>query len=289
MRYQQQEQEMASDLAMDANYGVAEDLAPRIAALELWGNIRELAENGYTVIQDPKAHAIAEEVREAIIRCVPAEPHEKAPTRFTLLDQDPVFAEAITVPRLLALVEFLLGRGAQFSQLSGSRRRQGKGSLGLHADNSWFPEPLPEWEISCTGCFVTDEFTLESGATMVIPGTHKLKRHPTAAERANPEGAIPIVAQKGSICLWDGSVFHGNYPRQLPGERIVLHMTYTRIGMQPIETYDHLDEAWFEGKDPALPYLLGRHIFLGRRHGWKQNDRELLKETYEQVRGPGFR
>lgn len=66
-------------------------------------------------------------------------------------------------------------------------------------------------------------------------------------------------------------------------------MTYTRLGMQPIETYDHLDDAWFEGKNPALPRLLGRHNFLGRRHGWKQNDRELLKQTYADVHGPGFR
>jgi hypothetical protein len=279
---------MAANTPRDP-YEVPEDLAPRIESLGLRQNVRELVDNGYTVIQDPKAQDIAEEVREAIIRAVPAKPDEKAPTRFTLLDQDPIFAEAITVPRLLALVEFLLGRGALFSQLSGSRRRQGRSSLGLHADNSWFPAPFPEWEISCTACFVTDDFTRESGATLVIPGTHKLKRHPPKERRESLEGAVPIIAPKGAICLWDGSVWHGNYPRQLPGERVVLHMTYTRIGMHPIESYDHLDERWFEGKDAALPSLLGREIFLGRRHGWKQNDRELLKKTYAQVHGPGFR
>jgi hypothetical protein len=279
---------MPLDTAADA-YAVPEDLAGRIDALDLRQNVKDLVDNGYTVITDPQAIAIADQVREAIIRVVPAPPEAKAPTRFTILDEGPVFAEAITTPKLLALVEFLLGRGAVFSQLSGSRRRQGRGSLGLHADNSWFPAPFPEWEISCTACFVTDEFTLESGATLVIPGTHKLKAHPPKERRESLEGAIPIVAPKGSICLWDGSVWHGNYPRQLPGERIVLHMTYTRLGMAPIETYDHLDDAWFEGKHPDLPKLLGRHNFLGRRRGWKQNDRELLKETYAQVHGPGFR
>jgi hypothetical protein len=265
------------------------DLAAKVDALGLAQNIRDLAEAGFTVIRDPKAIAIADAVREAIIRCVPAAPEAKAPTRYTLLDQDPVFAEAVTTPSLLTLVEVLLGRGALFSQLSGSRRRQGPGSLGLHADNSWFPAPFPDWEIMCTGCFVTDEFTLESGATLVIPGTQKLKRHPPKDRRESLEGAVPIVAPKGSICLWDGSVWHGNYPRTLPGERVVLHMTFTRIGMQPIENYDHLGDDWFAGKDPALPALLGRHNFLGRHHGWKENDRELLKETYQDVHGPGFR
>jgi hypothetical protein len=265
------------------------DLDERIGALDLRKNVRELIDNGYTVVQDPRAHEIVDDVRDAVIRCVPAPPEAKAPTRFTLLDQDPVFARAITAPRLLVLVEFLLGRGALFSQLAGSRRRQGPDSLGLHADNSWFPSPFPEWELSCTGCLVTDDFTQESGATLVIPGTHKLKTHPSKEDRENPEGAIPIVAPKGSICLWDGSVWHGNYPRTLPGERVVLHMTYTRIGLMPIENYDHLGDAWFAGKDPALPALLGRNNFLGRRHGWKENTFELLKKTYGDVHGPGFR
>lgn len=279
---------MPLDVAKDP-YAVPEDLQARVDGLGLRQNVRDLVDNGYTVIQDPEAQEIADEVRDAIIRVVPARPEEKAPTRFTILGEDPVFAKAITVPRLLVLVEFLLGRGAQFSQLSGSRRRQGPGSLLLHADNSWFPSPFPEWEISCTACFVTDEFTEESGATMVIPGTHKLKTHPPKEQRRSPQGAVPIVAPKGSICLWDGSVWHGNYPRQLPGERVVLHMTYTRIGMHPIENYDHLDDAWFEGKDPALPALLGRDIFLGRHPGWKEDDRVLLKKTYDQVHGPNFR
>ena len=268
-------------------HSLPDHLAAQVEALRLHKNIVELVDDGFTVVLDDQVAAIVDQVRDAIIRCVPAPPDAKAPTGFTLLDRDPIFAEAIAAPKLLVLVEFLLGRGALFSQLSGSRRRSGEHSLGLHADSSWFPAPFPEWEIMCTGCLVTDEFTKESGATLVIPGTHKLKAHPPQARGESLEGAVPIVAPKGAICLWNGSVWHGNYPRQLPGERIVLHMSYTRVGMQPIENYDHLDE--FADKDPALPMLLGRHNFLGRRHGWKENDRNLLKETYDQVHGPSFR
>ncbi|HWA61387.1 MAG TPA: phytanoyl-CoA dioxygenase family protein [Caulobacteraceae bacterium] len=262
-------------------------LAERLEALGLEDNVRQLEDDGYTVLRDPKALAIADDVRAAVLRLVDRNPAAASQSRFTLLDKDPVFAEAIALPSLLALVETLLGDGAQFSQLAGSVRRKGPGSLGLHADNSWFPEPFPEWEIMCTACFVTDDFTEESGATLVIPGSHKEKRHPPRDVRKSLEGAEPIVAPKGSICLWDGSVWHGNYPRRLDGERVVLHMTYTRLGMQPVETYDHLDDAWFAGKSPALPTLLGRRHFLGRRPGWKETEfPDLLAETYRQVHGP---
>ena len=262
-------------------------LAERIEAQALEANVQQLADDGYTVIADPAALAIADETRAAILRLVDKDPASRSQTRFTLLDLDPVFAKAIATPQLLTLVEVLLGQGALFSQLAGSVRRKGPGSLGLHADNSWFPEPFPEWEIMCTACFVLDDFTEESGATLVIPGSHKEKSHPPRDIRATLLGAEPIIAPKGSICLWDGSVWHGNYPRQIDGERVVLHMTYTRLGLAQIETYDHLGDAWFAGKHPALARLLGRQNFLGRRHGWKQDGyADLLAQTYRQAHGP---
>jgi hypothetical protein len=245
-------------------YAVPDDLSDRIDALDLRQNVHDLVGNGYTIIQDPVAHALTDRVREAILRLAQeTEPPLKGWSAGLLLGRDPVFAEAVVVPKLLVLVEYLLGRGAILSQLIGSIRKAGPGSLGLHADNSWFPEPFPAWEIMCTACWVTDAFTQESGATLVIPGTHKQKRHPPREVRKSLAGAVPIVAPKGSLCLWNGSVWHGNYPRQQhEGERVVLHMTYTRIGMQPVEDYRHLDDAWLAGKPPVLGDLLGRKLFF---------------------------
>lgn len=266
-------------------YAVPQDLEPRIDQLGLANNVRELVDYGYTVFHDPHALAIADRLRQAIIRDTPTEDQENLGSSLNLLDQDNVYAEAVTVPSLLCLVEFLLGRGALLSQVNGSRVRKGPYTIGLHADNGWFPEPFPQWEINCTACFVTDEYTQEGGATLVIPGTHRHKRQPSLAEKEALDGAIPIIAPKGSICLWDGAVWHSNYPRQIPGERVVLHMTYARVGIAPIESYDHLDDAWFEGKDPSLPTLLGRRNFLGRGPGWKQDSEARFLETFAMVHG----
>lgn len=269
-------------------YAVPEDLAPRIDALDLRENVRSLVDHGFTVIQDPVAHGLTDAVREAILRL--AQETDAGPLKGRsaglLLGRDPVFAQAAVVPSLLALTEFLVGRGQQLSQLIGSVRREGPGSLGLHADNSWFPEPFPIWETLATACWVTDSFTRESGATLVIPGTHKLRRHPTREIRRSLEGAMPIEAPKGSLCLWDGSVWHGNYPRTIPGERVVLHMTYSRIGLTPVEDYRHLDDAWLADKPPELAALLGRTLFFGSTtaHSGAVNP-ALLQNTYRLVHG----
>ena len=131
----------------------APDLATRIAEQGLEGNVRELAEHGYTVIQDPVAHALTDRVREAILRLAKVAPDALGGGCQNMLDKDPVFAEAICVPKLLTMVEHLVGRGAQIAQVAGSVRRKGRQALALHADNSWFPAPFPEWELMCTACW----------------------------------------------------------------------------------------------------------------------------------------
>jgi ectoine hydroxylase-related dioxygenase (phytanoyl-CoA dioxygenase family) len=139
----------------------------------------------------------------------------------------------------------------------------------------------------CTACWVTDDFTRESGATLIIPGTHKHRRHPPRDIRKTLEGAVPIVAPKGSLCLWDGSVWHGNYPRELPGERVVLHMTYSRVGLETVEDYRHLDDAWLADKPPEMAGLLGRNLFFGSTTETSgATNPALLQNTYRLVHGP---
>jgi hypothetical protein len=279
---------MPLDIASDA-YAVPEDLAPRIDALDLRQNVRDLVDTGYTIIQDPVAHALTDRLREAILRL--SQETEDGPLKGRnaglLLGRDPVFAEAVLVPRMLALAEFLVGRGLLLSQLLGSVRREGAAPLSLHADNSWFPEPFPPWEMMCTACWVTDDFTRQSGATLIVPGTHKHRRHPPRDVRKTLEGAIPIVAPKGSICLWDGSVWHGNYARQIPGERVVLHTTYTRLGLETVEDYRHLGEEWLAEKPPEMASLLGRKLFFGSTTETSgATDPALLQNTYRLAHGP---
>jgi hypothetical protein len=279
---------MPLDIVTDP-YAVPEDLAPRIDELDLRENVRDLVDDGYTIIQDPVAHALTDRVREAIVRL--SDETEGGPLHARsaglLLGRDPVFAEAVMIPRLLVMAEYLLGRGFRLSQLVGSVRRQDGAPLGLHADNSWFPEPFPPWQIMCTACWVTDEFTVESGPTLVMPGTHKQRRHPPREIRKSLEGARPIIAAKGSLCLWDGSVWHGNYSRQIPGERVVLHTTYTRVGFEPVEDYRHLDDAWLAGKPSEMVNLLGRKLLFGSTTEASGGvDPVRLQNTYRLVHGP---
>ena len=226
-------------------------LRPRIDELGLEKNCRELAEQGYTVIENVADPELTTRMREYHMA-------HGAKGNAMLLREDPMFCEAILNPKLLAMVEFSVGRGANISQVSASIKDDTNDALGLHADQGWLPAPFPDHNYLITFCWVHDEFTKEGGATKVVPHSHRERRHPEPGEVEAQDGAIAIEAPFNSVAVWNGSVWHGNWARTIPGERVVTHITYSRLAMKPIEDYsDHADDLIAaHGEQMAL--LLGR-------------------------------
>ena len=92
---------------------------------------------------------------------------------------------------------------------------------------------------------------------------HLERRHPNQQEIEARAGAIFAEYPSNSLVCWDGSMWHSNHPRELDGERVVLHITFSRLAPRNVENYDHLDAAWLEGKPFELRVMLGREDFLG--------------------------
>jgi hypothetical protein len=248
-----------------APFDLRQDLAARITELGLRANVDQLREAGYTAVRDIATPAFTARLRETCLRLAQETPGgARGYSAGMLLGRDPIIEEAVLNPKLLALVEVMCGRGAVLSQLVASIRPKGTAELPLHADQNWFPAPFPEHNQLFTMCWVMDEFTEASGATKVIPGSQVHRRHPSWDEIADQKGAIPIACPANSLACWDGSVWHGNYPRTIDGERVVLHITFGRLALRPVEDYSHLDETWLAGKPAALATLLGRDDFLGK-------------------------
>jgi ectoine hydroxylase-related dioxygenase (phytanoyl-CoA dioxygenase family) len=131
---------------------------------------------------------------------------------------------------------------------------------------------------------VTDDaYECEAGGpTMVVPGSHKMRRHPTRAEADAADGAQPIIARKGSVGVWRGETWHGSYPRTIEGERVTAHISYARLACRPIEDYSaYANDAWLEGKPAALRTLFGLDDFLGKPAAMRA---KLLRPTFEASR-----
>ena len=142
---------------------ISEELAPVIAELGMESNCREIAEQGWTVIENAATPEFNDRLRAKILELSGAEPETGGGGGNMLLAKDPVFAEAVLNPKLRALAEFSVGRGFLISQVAGSVRPKDSPAIGLHADHNWCPAPFPDHNMLMTGCWVCDDYTKASG------------------------------------------------------------------------------------------------------------------------------
>lgn len=251
-------------------YTVSPELKPTIDALNLNEAVNQLREQGYTTIEDAVSPELCSEVRAAIMRIAESErggyfdiKEGQGYSAYHLFGKDPCFVQVLLNPKLLALTEFLCGGDFLLSQLSGSVRFQGAEPMALHMDAAWYP-PTPYNPLFTVG-LALDELTRTAGTTKIVPGTHKLMREPTLEEAINAEtkGAIPVECSPGALTFWNGYTWHSNYARTMPGERVMLHLTFCRAPYRPIEDYHNISDEYLAQYPEIVATMLGRNSYFG--------------------------
>ena len=240
---------------------ISPELEPIIAELGLHENCKQLAEEGWTVLENAASKDFNDQLRKTIIQVTEGQ------GGFMLLSKDPVFAEAVLNRSLLAMAEFSVGRGFLLSQAAATVRKKDDPGITLHADHNWVPAPFPNHNMLLTACWACDGYTQDGGATLIVPGSNRLRRHPNESEISEIKGAIPIECPPGAIALWDGNLWHANYPRSLDGERVVCHITYTRLMCRPVEDYSQCADNLIEEHGVLMSQLLGREDMLFKQDG----------------------
>lgn len=258
---------MATEMAESETrqpFDLSQEMVDQVQELGMQPQLDHLRDEGYAIFENISTAEFNSQLRDTCIRLAQeTKSRAKGFSASLLLGRDPIFEEVVLHPVFQTLVEIMCGKGALLSQLITSIRPNGAPAIGLHADQNWFPAPFPKHNQLLTMCWAMDEFSEAGGCTKLVPKSHLLKRHPNEQEREKEEGAIPTICPANSMVVWDGSIWHSNYPRTIEGDRVVLHITFSRLALRTVENYDHLDEAWLDGKPDVLATLLGRHDFLG--------------------------
>lgn len=177
---------------------------------------------------------------------------------FDLLELNGVFRDLIRRPEALELVRALLGPDALISNFTANIARPGSRSMSLHSDQALVvPEPwLQPWSINIIWCLTDVRF--ENGATLFIPGSHRLSR----ADELGPDPAsrlVPFEAQAGSIIAVDGRVWHTSGANiTADDDRALLFGYYSRSFLRPQVNWNAvLSPETQAGLDPELRVLLG--------------------------------
>ena len=227
------------------------DLAHRAARQGLSGHIREMEEQGYTVIERAISPDFADEMREATLRAVL--PNHTFSLQW-MLYHGREFEKIAQNPLLMTLIDASLGRGAVIASLSSIIKGPGPGVIPVHTDYSHVPEPYPEFAMTGVGVWAFEDWRVDSGPTWIIPGSHRMRRSPRPGE--NHEPGIPIEMPKGSVVFFTNGVWHWQGDRTEPGERVTLHAHFNRGILRGLEP-KKIDVQMMHRNAPRLGEMLG--------------------------------
>jgi hypothetical protein len=108
--------------------------------------------------------------------------------------------------------------------------------------------------LAISALFCADPFTRQNGATVVLPGSHKVEQFPSEATMRDLE--LPIEAPAGSYIVFDSMLFHRAGANVSNGVRRAVNQVYALPFIaQQISLPDALAGKYSD--DPAVARLLG--------------------------------
>ena len=218
-----------------------------IHALGLESNVAELDAIGYTTVKGAIDADQVARARDAIVRVMErksgmsvdieaetAEPWNGVSLAHYLLYEDEVFEEIVTASKPLALISYLLGRSCQLSSMTCHFKGRGSDPLMLHSDNgNGIPAPFSMTSQVANVNYALTPYSREAGALAMVPGSHRLCRHPRpdelhlAGDECNPD-AVSMDLDPGDCVVWHGNTWHGSFRREIPGIRMNLATYFVR-------------------------------------------------------------
>jgi ectoine hydroxylase-related dioxygenase (phytanoyl-CoA dioxygenase family) len=271
------------------------ELAQEIDRLGLMRNVAELELYGFTVV-DAAVTGASQAAQRAFDAAIDLHEHRtgvrpdvrtgsthtktSAPVLWHFVHEHPAFQELLLNPVGLALVSYIVGRRAMLSEsavfMKGPHGTHGnalslageKLQLGLHCDYILRPPPFPPYVEECNLTFTLTDYTVANGAIALVPGSHRQRRYPLPADRAEEE-IVAVEAPKGSIILINDATWHGSLPSTVPGLRVGMAFRFCRPYVWRRERFDDLPAGFFEGKPERLRELMGGFEFHPVDHGPK--------------------
>ena len=175
-----------------------------------------------------------------------------------LVDKDPIFDICYTHPRVLAAMNHVLRGDFKLSSLNSRASSPGEGLQALHADWSGGVEP-GDFQV-CNSIWLLVDFTVENGATRVVPGSHNSGAHPTQAlddPHAPHPDEILLTGKAGTVVIFNSHLWHGGTVNRSAAPRFALHSYFTRRHQkQQTDQRKWLSPATLARLSPARRFIL---------------------------------
>ena len=157
---------------------------------------------------------------------------------WNLVNKGKVFADMIQHPLVLEFQEYLLGKNCTLSSFTVNLIGSGSPVSELHIDYplSSLPTPHPSFALCANSVYLLDDFSLENGATRLVPGSHNRGYGPSSG--GTYDDIIQVTGKKGDIIIVHGHIWHSSGENRTDQNRVALLGFFCRSFMKPQQ--DHL-------------------------------------------------
>src|SRR5580704_5036017 len=246
-------------------------------------HVERIRRDGFTIVENAIEPALVDALNETLLRLerdLDAKPAmngfegHRTVRIYNLLAHGDLFARIPTHASVLPIVEGVLDAGCLISSLSSIAIDPGEVAQPIHADDMVIPLDKPHRPIVCNSMWALTDFTEANGATRLVPGSHT---------KPNPEygGAyetLPAEMPKGSVLVWDGSLWHGGGANTTGERRTGIAMNYCAGFIRQQENQQlGISPERVKGFSPRLRDLVGYGVYQGLiGHIDKQSPAQLL-------------
>jgi len=202
------------------------------AASAVSDHLAAIDAQGYTILPGVIDASLCDALAEALLRIerdhrvVPsANLFEGAATVriYNLLAHGAPFDRVPVHPAVLPVVEGVLDDGCLISSRSSISIGPDEVAQPIHSDDQLIGLPRPHPPLVCNTMWALTDFTAANGATRVVPGSHRFDRYP---EYGKPCESIPAEMERGSVLVWNGSLWHGGGANTTKQRRVGIAMNY---------------------------------------------------------------
>ncbi|MBT3331182.1 MAG: phytanoyl-CoA dioxygenase family protein [Rhodospirillaceae bacterium] len=165
---------------------------------------------------------------------------------YSLLARGQIFADMVENPTVLAVLDDMLEANYLLSAGLSIDLHPGESPQAVHFDDSFYPVPRPRPPIGMSVIWAIDDFTLENGATQLIPGSHTWgdenpdglpAEHEIALPRNGPAYEVPVledletrlvdaVMPAGSALIFSGTLWHRGGGNRSAANRLAVTLQY---------------------------------------------------------------
>jgi ectoine hydroxylase-related dioxygenase (phytanoyl-CoA dioxygenase family) len=154
--------------------------------------------------------------------------HEPGARRLAnLVDKGAIFAEVVSMPKILECIEHVIGPSYKLSSLNArSTNPNSEESQPWHADSAAIADERDYWV--CNSIWMLDDFTTENGATRMIPRSHTWHRLPEPGNTISRPDEELVTGTAGTVVIMNTHMWHGGTANRTGRCRRALHGFYTR-------------------------------------------------------------